>query len=63
MDSRELTGWMALIKVHEVEREQQEEAARHKRDSDDGEVIAFGAPRTEFDDDGEDEDGGERSSD
>ena len=51
MDSKELTGFLTLLKVHAIEREAAEEQAKMRRDSDDGEVIAFGTPRTEFDDD------------
>ena len=54
MDSQELTGFLALMKVHEVEREEAEEKAKQRADSDDGEVITYGTPRTEFDDDEDD---------
>lgn len=55
MDSQELTGFLALFKVHEAERDEAEERERHRRDSDDGEVIEFGAPRSVFDDDDDEE--------
>lgn len=55
MDSQELTGFLALFKVHEQERDAAEEEAKHQRESDDGHVIAFGKPRGLFDDE-EDED-------
>lgn len=48
--SQELTGWLALIQVHEEEREEAEDLARHKADSDDGEVIEFNKPPSRFDD-------------
>ena len=54
MDSQELTGWMALLKVHEHEREQADEMARLRAESNDGEVVVHGKPRTEFDYDDED---------
>ncbi len=50
MDSRELTGWMALLTVQKEERDEFEEQQRMKRESDDGEVIAYGKPRSAFDD-------------
>lgn len=55
MDSQELTGWQALLKVHEIEHDEAEEAARHRRESDDGDVITFGKPDSEFDDDEDDD--------
>ena len=53
MDSRELSGFYALLRVHEVEQEEAAEAARMKADSDDGEVVTYGRPQREFDDDDE----------
>lgn len=50
MDSRELTGWIALLKLHEIEREEAEELERMRRESDDGEVIQLNKPPSEFDD-------------
>lgn len=55
MDSRELSAFLALFKVHEVEREEAEEREKHRRDSDDGEVIEFGTPRSAFDDEDDEE--------
>ena len=51
MSSRELSAWMALLKVHGEEREY----ARHVAESGDGQVIISGRDE----DDDEDEDGGE----
>ena len=55
MDSRELTGWMALLTVHEAEQREAEEMARFRRESDDGEVIMLNQRPSEFNDDEDDE--------
>lgn len=57
MDSRELTGWLTLFRVKDIERQEAEEEARHRRESNDGDVVTYGKPRSEFDedDDGETE--------
>lgn len=51
-----MSGWLALWKVQEKERERAEEEARHKAESGDGEVIYHGR-RPDDDEDDEITDG------
>jgi hypothetical protein len=53
MTSQELTGWMALLMVHQKERAEAEETARYKAGSDDGEVFIYGKREDEWDEDDE----------
>lgn len=57
MDSHELSGWLALLKVKEDEREAAETIARMKADSDDGQVIEYNKPLDETDDEVDNADG------
>lgn len=58
MDSQELTGFLALMKVHDDERAEAEERAKLIADSDDGEVIEFNKPSEEDEDDEADDSDG-----
>jgi len=51
MDSRELTGWLALFQVERDEREAAAEHARHVAESQDGEVVYYGQRPEDIDDD------------
>lgn len=55
MESRELTGWLTLFEVKDIEQREAEEEAKYRRESDDGEVIYHNKPPSEFDDDEDDE--------
>lgn len=48
MDSRELSGWLALFRVHAEEAEYR----RHLAESGDGQVIVSGRDDEDEDDDG-----------
>lgn len=51
IDSRELSGWMALFLAQHDEQEEAAERAKHLADSGDGEVIEYNKPRDQDDDD------------